>query len=191
MIRTKDLIIAKYNEDVSWSFPLQNDFRVYLYDKSPVNIEGGIKLRNIGRESHTYLFHILANWDNLADINIFCQGNPFDHCADFLTEIKDIQVDAESGFYPLYGSDAYENYQQCDLDGNPHHAGLTLDEYIMYAKKPLATKLDFAAGGMFVATREAIKEKGFEFWHSLYRAHYHDVLLPYKLERLWGAIFGY
>jgi len=34
-----------------------------------------IKIDNVGRESHTYLYHIINNYDNLADVTIFLPGS--------------------------------------------------------------------------------------------------------------------
>lgn len=39
-------------------------------------------LSNTGREAHTYLFHIISNWNNLAEYTIFSQGNVLDHLKD-------------------------------------------------------------------------------------------------------------
>lgn len=77
-----DLIISKFNENLSYI----NDFKnVYIYDKGPINneqfyryIKSDVKyyhLKNVGRESHTYLYHIINNYDNLNDINIFINGS--------------------------------------------------------------------------------------------------------------------
>lgn len=34
-----------------------------------------VKLPNVGRCDHTYLYHIVTNWDNLADVTIFVPGS--------------------------------------------------------------------------------------------------------------------
>ena len=39
------------------------------------NVYKTINLPNIGREAHTYLYHIINNYDNLADINVFLPGS--------------------------------------------------------------------------------------------------------------------
>ena len=76
-----EIVIAKYQEDLSWV----NKYRhlATIYDKSNNPIKNSIKLNNVGRESHTYLYHIINNWDRLADNTLFTQGgftpdhNPF------------------------------------------------------------------------------------------------------------------
>lgn len=79
-----DVIISKYNENVSKINLFKN---VYLYDKNPINSENFYKyvkpdvhyehLKNVGRCEHTYLYHIVKNYDNLNEINIFTCGSTF------------------------------------------------------------------------------------------------------------------
>lgn len=71
------LIIARYREDVSWADGLGYDYVVY--DKGG-DMQGDARpLANIGREAHTYFTHIIREYDGLAGVNVFVQGNPFDH----------------------------------------------------------------------------------------------------------------
>ena len=74
------VIIARYQEDISWANDIGYDYIVY--DKGELSGDNSIILPNIGRESHTYLTHIVRNYDSLATHNIFLQGNPFDHIDD-------------------------------------------------------------------------------------------------------------
>lgn len=82
----KDLVIARYQEDVDWIYNIAGYFdRIFLYNKgknSPeLNIDNLIysQLKNWGRESDTYLNHILLHYYDCADCTIFVQGKPFDH----------------------------------------------------------------------------------------------------------------
>lgn len=84
------VVIARYKEDLSWverEFPNEN---VIIYNKGPDDLPNSItskykivSLPNFGRETHTYLYHIVHNYDHLAERTLFLQGNPFDH-QDFL-----------------------------------------------------------------------------------------------------------
>lgn len=80
-----DLVVARYNEDVNWLKKVPKNINIILYNKGNDDIEFKyIKLDNIGRESHTYLYHIINNYDKLANKTIFTQGDPFSHNPDFL-----------------------------------------------------------------------------------------------------------
>lgn len=73
-----EIVIARYKADISWS-DMYKSIRT-IYDKgwaneniTKIKDESLIKLPNIGRESHTYLHHIVYNYDDLADVTVFTQ----------------------------------------------------------------------------------------------------------------------
>ena len=55
-----------------------NGFDLIVYNKGDkIQIEKNIKLieiKNVGRESHTWLHHICENYENISENNIFLQG---------------------------------------------------------------------------------------------------------------------
>ena len=74
------IVVARYNENLDWLLPY-SDISI-IYNKGNKNISKAynvINLPNYGRESHTYLYHIINNYDNLADKTIFFQGRIDDH----------------------------------------------------------------------------------------------------------------
>jgi hypothetical protein len=77
-----EIIIAHYNEDLNWLKPYANNVIIYhkwneTWARFPV--KKWVKLTNIWREWQTYLYHIIENYNNLAEINIFLQWNIDDH----------------------------------------------------------------------------------------------------------------
>jgi len=84
-----EIVVARYNEDLSWLEQLPKDIKITIYNKGKDDIKYPyIKLPNIGRESHTYMYHIVENYNNLAEMTIFCQGNSIEHNPDFINLIK-------------------------------------------------------------------------------------------------------
>lgn len=84
-----DVVIAHYKEDLGWIGRLTHPSirRIYVYSKS--NPEADLSsdliehsyLTNVGRESHTYLWHCVHNWRALShglmgDFTFFVQGSP-------------------------------------------------------------------------------------------------------------------
>lgn len=75
-----EVVIARYNEDLSWAieeFPTEKVI-VYNKGKNDLTLPKNFiikELPNIGRESHTYLYHIIDNYDNLAERIFFTQGS--------------------------------------------------------------------------------------------------------------------
>lgn len=92
-----DVVIARYKENVGWvrNLLLMPYIKnIYLYNKGPFNIPYDIlkhpkviykELVNKGRESDTYLQHIMTYFDDLADMTVFAQGDPFDQAPQFLS----------------------------------------------------------------------------------------------------------
>ena len=77
-----DIIVARYNEDLSWTLEHPfNNYEYIVYNKgNNDNFEKKyvkliINLPNVGRCDHTYLYHIVNNYYNLADINLFITGS--------------------------------------------------------------------------------------------------------------------
>lgn len=70
------LVVARYNESVNWvdafsSYTIYNKGRDDLAARHRVH---SVKLPNVGREAHSYIHHIVENYDRLEDVLIFSQG---------------------------------------------------------------------------------------------------------------------
>ena len=93
-IPEREMVVAHYDEPIDWMF--QTDIPVWLYNKGrdfPLGLLSRPntqvqKLPNVGRESHTYLTHIVNNYDRLADLTFFVQGEPLVHSPDLLGRLK-------------------------------------------------------------------------------------------------------
>jgi len=81
MKRPVKIIVARYNEKLEWmkEEPF-NLFRYIVYNKGinddfeKCNVDEIVNLQNVGRCDHTYLYHIVKNYNNLNDINVFFPG---------------------------------------------------------------------------------------------------------------------
>lgn len=81
MGRHVKIIVARYNENLEWmrEYPF-NLFRYIVYNKGvnddfeKCNVDEIVNLPNVGRCDHTYLYHIVNNYNNLDDINVFFPG---------------------------------------------------------------------------------------------------------------------
>ena len=77
-----DIVVARYNEDLAWT--LEEPFNKYQYivynkgdneDFEKKHVKKIIKLDNVGKCDHTYLYHVIDNYDNIADITVFFPGS--------------------------------------------------------------------------------------------------------------------
>jgi len=77
------LVISRYNENLEWmNEDPYNKYKNIVYNKSDNSdfskserTEQIISLPNVGRCDHTYLYHIIQNYDNLANITVFLPGS--------------------------------------------------------------------------------------------------------------------
>lgn len=175
---TTSMIIAKYHESTDW-VKEYSDFETFIYNKSDKILDKEIPLPNIGREAHTYLFHIINNYNSLADVNIFTQADP--GCIDFGFFRQDHKKYCACGSFHL-----------CDLNGNPHHINLPLEKYykIIFGENTKQKFLLFSAGAIFAVTRELIQKQPIEFYENLLNMCLNEPKMPWILERLWLYIFN-
>jgi hypothetical protein len=82
-----EIVLARYDEDISWLDGAHMPFTT-VYDKggeaggednsgtlAALNATGRVKaLPNVGREGHTFLWHVVNNYDTLADWTVFSQA---------------------------------------------------------------------------------------------------------------------
>ena len=82
-----EVVLSRHHEDVRWSDAYANVRTVY--DKptdgaqdtlNPATTRGRVvRLTNVGRESYTYLYHIVSNYDRLARLTVFSHGSAPQH----------------------------------------------------------------------------------------------------------------
>ena len=80
---TVEIVVSRYNENLEWlNQDPYNKYPVVIYNKGQNdefvhnnNVKDIVNLPNVGREGHTYLYHIVNNYDNLSDMTIFLPGS--------------------------------------------------------------------------------------------------------------------
>jgi len=80
-----EIVVARYNEDLEWlKVAPFNKYPVIIYNKGPNDnfykppptlLRRIVQLPNVGRESHTFLYHIINNYDSLAPLTAFLSGS--------------------------------------------------------------------------------------------------------------------
>jgi Protein of unknown function (DUF3431) len=179
----KQLVVAKYEEDVIWLNQL-NNIDYVVYNKGNED-EKYISLPNIKRETHTYVYHLVHEYNNLHKYNyiIFTQGNPFDHDPDF---IKNINEEFEYDFIP-FGRHTFT----AENNGAPHHYGWDLSEVCekIGLNPPFVKKFDFTSGALFTVKTDVILNKPISFYEKCLEYIIDDEKSPWKFERLWKYIF--
>jgi hypothetical protein len=77
-----DIVISRYNENLEWLIEINEGyFNIIVYNKGVndnfIKLPNMtiIKLDNVGRCDHTYLYHVINNYHNLANITVFLPGS--------------------------------------------------------------------------------------------------------------------
>lgn len=206
---TTSLIVAKYNESIEWLNDVSNLFnRIYLYNKGVCSENECLKcldtetktkivykeLPNVGREGHTYLWHVLNRRDELEDKLIFTQAEPFDH----LIKRQRASVD--------YFKDVCKNY----LSSDKYFQGFGCKHYVwrvgLRGRRELLIKLHkelfetkfvseykFNNGGIFGVSKKAVLTRTDKFYKHIMNTPISQHINPHEgfvLERLWVLIFN-
>lgn len=196
-------VIARYNEVIDWVPQFVSRFpgsSCTVYNKGSNDIESTssynvIPLENVGRESHTYLSHVISTYDNNSDaVTVFLQGHPFDHCkgAD-LFELVHTHV------LKLMSGSVFENVgtQIIQIDYGIPTFHMSIKEELSQTSQDLfGTKLpdsfQFSAGALFVTTNNCILKRPIEFYEKALKMLDSDVnpVRGFCFERIWSLIFS-
>jgi hypothetical protein len=197
-----EVVVARYCEDLRWTH--QFTWPVTIYDKSaggprqhfsarnwhstlgPNSAKswpGSLPLVNVGGEAHTYLYHIVQHYNDLAEHTLFTQGHPFDHVPEFLSLLRNLNFTTKSMF--AFGQQLF-----CDIDGWPQHERGTLPELKQLCDvfRVMRTNFAFHAGAIFFVNKQQIQKIPLKTWQ---RALDLCTTRAYggAMERLWETIF--
>jgi len=178
------IVIAKYKEDVRWSAGLD----CVIYDKSKK--KGTNVLPNIGRESHTYLTWIIDNYDNLPNYAVLTQGNPFDHCKDFLNKLHIVKpyYDFDMGTAPhkIEG----DMLNRCGVLHNFLDVEL-LKQTILIFKPDYDFNKTFLTTyyGIFGVSKDRILRYTKEQYQQCLDLHTDNKDMPYVMELIWRLLY--
>lgn len=85
-----EFVIAALDENINWIRYLPGRVSVYYKSNNNINFDHRdnikvLRAQNIGREAHSYLYHITINFNKtLAERTTFLQGDPFPHSPNIL-----------------------------------------------------------------------------------------------------------
>lgn len=189
------IVVARYNEDVAWTKQFAN---VVIYnkgaDKLPAEFNQ-VRLRNVGREGHTYYQYICDNYDALPDYVVFAQGRPFDHSPNIVAQLNACIESIENNNVPNDFEFFCERVLPCNLSGCRCHAGLPLiDVYEkLFHERKTNMSFVFGSGAQFVVSKSRILKRPRSFYQKIVELLQHDVspIEGYVIERFHKLIFDY
>ena len=200
-----EFVIAHYNENLDWLMPVA--IHTHIYHKGadlqppslPLNAWN--RLPNVGRESHTYLYHIINNYDSLPEVTVFLQGDGedlpkycFEKPMDFVYKARNnisCRVhyrDNNWGRIQHIGK-FLEAMQRGELRAAKLNLGEFFEELFGF---PHPRNFPVCLAGCFAATRDMIKKHPVDFYRKAI-SFVDDHPNPeegHYFERLWATIFS-
>ena len=184
-----NFVVAKYNENIEWTKKLNH--KVTIYDKSDTPIEGSIKLKNVGREGETFLYHIVNNYDKLDDVTVFLQGNPFEHVhllVGWRSHLTNSEIDIVINKMNTEINDDCDFttfYQVLYNDPNGTNNVRATDACIEYYGENYS-HFTVSPGAQYIVPKKYILSRPLSFWQKLHAAMYdNERLNGYCQEQLW------
>ena len=202
------IIVSRYDEDISW-LESYKDFNIYIYNKGS-NLETKIsekvyKLPNVGRESHTWLYHIIKNYNNLDSVNIFLQGRVDDLGKMAYTNPRDyLEKTIKFGFSarrlgllgPLHwkkniGIEKDVRYKAKWENGEISRSSKGFRDFAknLFPKIPIFVATSY--GGCFAVTNQKIKKYDLSFYEDILTTleKHPNPIEGHFMERLWCYLF--
>jgi len=193
-----ELVVARHTESLNWLRRVPPSIARTVYDKNPdLPAPASIALSNVGREAHSYLFHIVSRYEALAPVSVFCQGHPFDHAFDFHASLRDFAArpDAVGDFrwlgHIIDTDDARghtlfrpwsKNEDGRELDLNGFHRALFGTEGPQH--------YTFRLGAQFVVSRDTIRARPLSFWTRALKISVDFPDAAHCFERTWDRVMG-
>lgn len=191
---SKKCVVAWYKEKIEWveKIPIPT----VVYRKSEItspDFKGVtvLDLPNIGREGHTYLTHIIDNYENLEDITFFLQGNPWDHVYNHVEKKKEA---------------LFEEIKSLDQDWS--HLGSRMDpvsweqmvktnmfrglrkKYInLCSELGVKPRESFSSGACFAVSSNIVRQYEPSIYEHM-REQSLSFLGGYAIEMMWYAMFS-
>jgi len=186
----KQAIVTNYHNDLEWLSSL-NDYGyaredIIIYDRSETKKDWSsvgrvIEVPNVGENIYDICNHIVLNYENLADMNLFVKGNLFPR-----------KYTTEESFYRALQNDVFMPIERIHPQ-NPPHAFVTSDggymelntswycnhhpskyfnnynQFIdhMYDNPVIPVYVRFAPGGNYLVPKANILMRPKEFWADI------------------------
>jgi len=213
-VDSHDLVLARHEEDISWSKSVPQEFTLYVYEttsklfvsKKDYAWFQPVKSPDAGLEAGSYLRHIIDRYALLADYTVFSQAQPHDHMpgsyfpnklAEYLAALED----TKNRFYPFgmltdeiawtSGLSSRARRMPC----NPVAEKSTEFPLMPFKKKFLPDNQTllwkFPYGAIFGVSKRLILKHSKSFYEDIYEW---CAYAPYTretaiLERVWPQIF--
>lgn len=208
-------IISRYNEDLLWTldFPF-NQFKYTVYNKGinelfeKTHVINIITLPNVGRCDHTFIYHIVHNYDKLSNIQVFLPGsinmiNKHKIASNLLSYIINnnkaiFRNSNTSSIFNLFKTFSLEEWTCTDIKNKSinDEAALLLCEQRPFGKwfnsHNLIDVEYYCINGIFSVDKRDILQYSVDHYEQFLKelCHHSNPEVGHYIERSWGSIFG-
>lgn len=203
------IIVARYDEQIVWlGFELKNCIIYNKGEKLRITVNN-VKLKNVGRESETYLHYIITNYDNLPDVVVFTQANISDHKGsnnvNYLINIKNQALEHSKSQDFIIHKEQH-NVDSCwdkewDFPNRIYYLPYNYKnnkqiKFIEWFKKNInkdyPEPIRIYPNGIFAVRKEVILNKPIKYYQNLISEVNHDInpTEGHFFERSWYYIFS-
>jgi dTDP-4-dehydrorhamnose reductase len=195
LLSTKEVIISAYDRDYNWINQLDSNVKVTVYKKGSEPLPNEILIEpNVGRDVHTFFYHLVHNYNNLSDYTFFAQDYPFDHVENYISLInggKQLWFDhAKQSVDGCWFFNTQYEILICDKNGSPHHPNLDIED--MWNKiftNQCPEILKFTPAGHFCVSKKQVHKLSLDYYKRILNILETDPNSPWIIERLEPYIF--
>lgn len=159
-----EVIVARYNEDIDWVTELTYKAKIYNKNVKDNHLFAN-NLPNVGREGHTFFYHIVNNYDNLPEYLAFLQGKPHDHCNDVINLINNFDFKTE--FKPV----GVLHQLTMEYDG----INQQVESYSKRMDFNITYPIYMTPGAQYIISRRLIKSKPLEYYKKILDSLSHEI----------------
>ena len=192
-----EFVVAHDKGNLEWIAPYSNYCHVYhkgedivpryefrQWDRLPTTIRG---------EAHTYLHHIISNYNHLADITVFLNEGLATHQRDgsayndVFNYVKEARKSGISFKRPGRTLSKFES-----ITSRTSHLGSLAQFWKTVFDKPHPSKITFSPGSCFGVSRELIRKHPNDFYQNIlsHLSLEHSLEFNSYMEKFWIAMFS-
>lgn len=186
-----NIIVTRYDEKLSWIEPYLD--HCIIYNKGQEDLPyPSIQLPNIGLEHHSWVYHIVNNYDCLSDYLIFLQGSPHYHFIGNVERFLDrflnpetrdkIQVE-DPEYIPLTDWYTTEDINCTEV----------LETYTeLFEHQPSFQRFEYATCGQFCISSKRIRHYSKDFYEKYLKIfeRKNNLDYAYTAERMWSLFYS-
>lgn len=198
------LIIARYNENIDWLYEILNRYmsiHITIYNKGEkLNIKNKKItekcILNRGHEAHTFLLHIIQNYETLSEVNVFLQANIEDHIQGDKYKYVDKLIEdtlkvgkSQNAQTTIYNGYKFRIREYNKKQLNPYICNFG-DFFTTHIQRDFPQNFLVYINALFAVSNTLIRKRPLYFYKMLYKleTNVHSELAHY-MERSWYYMF--